>query len=142
MKLTLVSLNVAFALGVRLLAADDPTVIYVPHEQVEKRGTLATGDVYRISVNTREGQPQSEMHEKEIDTIYVLSGRATMVTGGQGIEMKNTRPGQWLGTAIQGGNRQVLSKGDVIVIPPGVNHWVTDITESPLVYYIVKVVQP
>ena len=123
-------------------AAGDAQVVYVPHDTVEKGGTLSTGADYRVSINTRTGPGQCEVHEKETDTFYVLSGRATFVTGGKGIDLKPSRPGQLLGAGIEGGETHHLVKGDVIVIPAGVPHWFKEVPESPFVYHLVKIIQP
>jgi len=63
------------------------------------------------------------------------------VTGGTMVGGKVTRPGQWLGTDIQGGESHQLAKGDVIVIPAGVPHWFKAIPGT-ISYYVVKVIKP
>jgi hypothetical protein len=47
---------------------------------------------------------------------------------------KESRPNQRLGTGIEGGRVHQLKKGDFIVIPAGVPHWVqrgADVGELP-----------
>jgi mannose-6-phosphate isomerase-like protein (cupin superfamily) len=139
--LLLMAMMVA-ASGTWLGAADDPKVVYIPHATVDKGGTLDTGPGSRISINTRTGVGQCEVHEKETDTFYVLSGSATFVTGGKGIDLKASGPGQSLGSGIEGGATHHLTKGDVIVIPAGTPHWFKDVPSSPFVYYLVKVIRP
>jgi len=52
-----------------------------------------------------------------------------------------TRPGQWLGTDITGGETRRLTKGDWIVVPAGIPHWFKEV--SPQVSYsVVKVIKP
>jgi len=138
----LLLIGTVIAVGARASAADDPKVIYVSHEAVEKGGTLATGVDYRVSINTRTGTGQCEVHEKETDAFYVHSGTATVVTGGKAIDLKLSRPGQWLGTGIEGGETHQLVKGDVIVVPAGVPHWFKTVSAPAFVYHLVKIVQP
>ena len=54
---------------------------------------------------------------------------------------KDTRPGQHLGTGMQGGETHHLSKGDVMVIPAGTTHWFRDVPDH-ISYFVVKVIQP
>jgi quercetin dioxygenase-like cupin family protein len=53
---------------------------------------------------------------------------------------KNTGPGQIKGTGIQGGQTQIVTKGDVMIIPGGTPHWQMDVPKS-ITYFAVKVPQ-
>jgi quercetin dioxygenase-like cupin family protein len=64
-----------------------------------------------------------------------------LVTGGNIVGSKNTRPGLWLGTDIPGGTTQKLVMGDVIVVPAGTPHWFKEVP-GPLSYFVVKVLKP
>jgi mannose-6-phosphate isomerase-like protein (cupin superfamily) len=143
MKLLLV-LTTLLAAAVLTAADATPAVTYVGHEQVAaalaKGGTLVTAPDLLVSGSHRDGPGQVEVHEKETDVLYVIEGSATFVTGGTMVGGKVTRPGQMLGSEIQGGNTHHLSKGDVIVIPAGVPHWFKEIS-GPLSYYVVKVLK-
>jgi mannose-6-phosphate isomerase-like protein (cupin superfamily) len=81
------------------------------------------------------------MHEKETDVFYIVDGDATFITGGKMVGGKLSKPGQWLGTDIQGGTVHHLSKGDVITIPAGVPHWYKEVPHS-VTYFVVKLVKP
>jgi quercetin dioxygenase-like cupin family protein len=50
------------------------------------------------------------------------------------------RPGQQVGTSIEGGETHHLAKGDVIVVPAGMPHWFKEVP-STISYYVVKVVK-
>ena len=86
----------------------------------------------------REKAGQVELHEKETDVIYVQDGDATFVTGGKMIGSKLTKPGQFLGTEIQGGESHHLTKGDAIVVPAGTPHWFREVPKQ-ISYFVVKV---
>src|SRR3954466_6598965 len=112
----------ALAFTVLLSAADAPApVTYLGHEKAAdvlmKGGAIAKGDEYTVSGARRDKAGQVEVHEKETDIFYVTDGEATFVTGGKMIGGKLSRPGQWLGTEIEGGETHHLTKGDVIVVP-------------------------
>jgi quercetin dioxygenase-like cupin family protein len=122
-------------------AADDSKVTYVGHDQVAKGGTLATAPTFSIIVIHRDKAGMVEVHDKETDTIYVLDGSATVVTGGAMLGGSVTAPGQQRGSDIKGGQEQKVAKGDVMVIPAGIPHWFKDVPKS-VDYYVVKVIAP
>jgi glc operon protein GlcG len=129
----------AFGSVISGVAADE--VVYVPKEKVaeamSKGGSLSRGSNYIVSISRRDKGGQAEVHENETDTFYIMEGAATFVTGGTVVDGKTTRPGQILGTGLNGGQSHSLSKGDVIVIPKGVPHWFKEVPKM-VVYYVVK----
>ena len=121
-------------------AATD-TVTFVDHEKVAKRGTLVTAPDLAVSISHRTGAGEVEVHDKETDTLYVLDGEATVVTGGTVVGGKVTGPGQIRGTSINGGQSRQFVKGDVMVIPAGIPHWFKEVPKE-INYYVVKVIKP
>jgi len=99
------------------------------------------GRNYGVITGRRDKPGQSELHEKDLDVIYVVQGSATFVTGGNMVEGKTTAPGEVRGSAIEGGESRTLSKDDVIVVPAGVPHWFKDV-QGIFFYFVVKVQQP
>ncbi len=140
-------LLVTFLAPIALLLGAEPSapVTYLEHDKaavvLEKGGAIAKGDDYTVSGAVRAKAGQVEVHEKETDIFYVTDGEATFVTGGTMIGGKLTRPGQWLGTEIQGGETHHLTKGDVIVIPAGTPHWFKEVPKS-MSYLLVKAIKP
>ncbi len=128
-----------------LFAADPATVTYVDSAKVsaalEKGGPLAKGDGFTVSGARRTGPGQVEVHDKETDIFYITDGEATFITGGKMIGGRQSRPDQWLGENIEGGEAHHLSKGDVITIPAGTPHWFREVPKS-INYYMVKVLKP
>jgi len=106
-----------------------------------KGGSLVTRPDLLVSGSHRETGGQVEVHDKETDVLYVIDGEATFVFGGKMVGGKVTRPGQWLGTDITGGQTHRLVKGDVFVIPAGVPHWFKEVPKS-VSYFVVKVLKP
>jgi quercetin dioxygenase-like cupin family protein len=129
-----------------LSAAETPApVTYVDHTKTAdilvKGGAIAKGNEYTVSGARRDKAGQVEVHEKETDIFYVTDGEATFLTGGKMIGGKLSRPGQWLGTEIEGGETHHLTKGDVIVIPAGTPHWFKEVPKS-MSYMLVKANKP
>ena len=120
-----------------LRAAEPAAATYADHEKVTKGGSIVTNPDYTVSVITRNMAGQVEVHEKETDIFYVMEGDATFITGGTMVGGKVSRPNQWLGTDITGGETHRLTKGDVIVIPAGTPHWFKQVPSS-IKYFTVK----
>ncbi len=129
------------ASGIAVQAQSGGKVTFIGHDKVAQGGTLVTAPNLIVQVNKRTEMGQSELHDKETDTFYILSGSATFVTGGEMIESKPTAPGQYRGSGIKGGDTHHLAKGDVMVIPAGMPHWFKEVSGS-IEYYVVKVVAP
>ena len=106
-----------------------------------KGGPLVTRPDLLVSGSHREKAGEVEVHDKETDVLYVTDGEATFVFGGKMVGGKVTRPGQWLGSDITGGQSNHLVKGDVFVIPAGVPHWFKEVPKS-VSYFVVKVLKP
>ena len=140
MKILLV-LTIGLIAVLPLAAAD---VTYVDHVKVaaalSKGGSLVTAPDLLVSGSHRDKAGQVEQHEKETDVIYVVDGAATFVTGGTMVGGKVSKPGQLLGSDIQGGQTHHLTKGDVIVVPAGTPHWFREVPQS-IDYYVVKVLK-
>ena len=98
---------------------------------------LETGG-YKVHASRREEEGKVEVHEEDTDILYVLDGKATIVTGGAMTGGKSIGPGEIRGTGVDGGESRNLVKGDVMVIPNGVPHWFRSI-KGPFLYYVVKV---
>jgi uncharacterized protein GlcG (DUF336 family) len=96
-------------------------------EKFEKGGLLVDTRGYKIDAGRREAPGAPELHEREVDVMRVVTGSATVVTGG---EIRGDR--------IEGGKAQRLSEGDVLAIPNGIPHQFVEVSD-PFLYFVVKV---
>ena len=137
-------ITIAFFAAVTVVMGADP-VTFVGHEKVnaalKKSATVVAAKDLLVSGSFRDKAGQVEVHEKETDVIHVLEGTATFVTGGKMLGGKQTKPGQMLGTDIEGGETHKLVKGDVIVVPAGNPHWFKEVPATGVSYYVVKVLK-
>jgi mannose-6-phosphate isomerase-like protein (cupin superfamily) len=122
------------------------TVTIIPSDKVTeafKKGVpmLETGE-YKINAGRRDGAGGAEIHMRDTDIFYVLEGSATLITGGTVQDQKTTAPNEIRGTSITGGETHAMHKGDVIVIPRGTPHWIKEVPQVPLLYFVVKTVAP
>ncbi len=135
----LVALTALLTMAVLMTGAGASSgVTYVGHDKVAgvlaKGGPLVAGPDLSVSGAHRMMAGEPEVHEKTTHVWYVIDGTATVVTGGTLVGGKMTKPGLTKGSNIEGGQTQVLSKGDVIVIPAGSPHWWKAVPQSITVY--------
>lgn len=93
---------------------------------------------YKVHASHRDAPGVVEVHTRDTDTIYVLDGEATFVTGGTLLDGEEIAPEEIRGSNLRGGESREITKGDVIVVPNGVPHLFKEVT-NPFNYYVVKV---
>lgn len=138
-----VSLALVTVGALRTAATPARPVTYIPADKVKaafvKGMPLVEVENYKIHASHREaGSYPVEVHTKDTDIMHVLSGKATLVTGGTMVGGKETAPEEIRGTSIEGGETRAVSPGDVVIIPNGTPHWFKDVP-GPIDYYVVKV---
>ena len=115
---------------------------FFPADTVEAKfregGLLLDTDGYKIDAGRREAPGEVEYHERVVDVMRVVHGSATVVTGGEMVEPRETAPGEIRARAVEGGDRHELGEGDVLAIPAGVPHQFTEVSD-PFLYFVVKV---
>ena len=89
-----------------------------------------------LSFRSRSGE--AEVHERFADLFVVLSGAATLVTGGTVVGARTVAPGETRGSAIEGGTRQNLRQGDVAHVPAGTPHQMVLIGENTIACLVMK----
>ena len=92
---------------------------------------------YQVLQIRRTAPGGSEVHAEWADIWYVLRGHATLVTGGSMVEGATTEPGETRGKGVVNGESRELKGGELVVIPPGVPHWISKI-QGEIVYLLVK----
>ena len=101
-------------------------------------GLLHDTSSYKIDAGRRTAPGEVEYHEHVADIMHVVSGTATIATGGQMIAPRTVGPGEIRAAAIEGGTKHELGEGDVLVIPPGVPHQFAAVSD-PFLYLVAKV---
>ena len=128
------------------LSAEEVTkfIDALPKDRVSDRPIKTvevTGD-YRIGVygvfRPKAFAGGSNLHQVNTTEIYyMLSGYATLVTGGTMTEAKQENPTWVRGTAIEGGVTRRVGPGDIIIIPGHTPHWFSEL-ETDLSYLIFR----
>jgi len=84
----------------------------------------------------------AERHQFFADQIVITKGTITLITEGtmQNEHPNNTagRPGETLGSGIDGGKEVILNAGDIVHIPAGIPHWVKLAPDTTSTYLVFK----
>ena len=122
-----------FAVVLLQAAAPMNVATHVGHEKVAacaKGVSLFKVPEYEVICYNKAVDGAAEVHPTHGHVFYILEGEATFVTGGTLVAGKTP--------TINGGVENHLTKGDVIVVPAGTNHWFKKVM-SPVAYYSVNV---
>ena len=87
------------------------------------RETLADYGNHRFRLLYRDADGRPEEHDKIVDVVMVHSGEGVLMLGGTMNGKKgNAVTGEYLGTALTGGEIHPLAAGDIVHIPAGIPH--------------------
>jgi mannose-6-phosphate isomerase-like protein (cupin superfamily) len=134
--------------------APAPLITYFSHERVDAsfaQALAATGSrdlfarrdrqgrTWGIHSNSRGKADEGELHSHEDWTgvVVIMSGAATFITPGTVSTAQGARETPAGGRLIGGGESHRVSKGDVVIIPPGAAHMYKNI-EEPFQYLVVQ----
>jgi glc operon protein GlcG len=104
----------------------------------EQGGILLDSAGYKLDAGRRVSPGEVEYHERFVDVMHVVEGKATVVTGGALVEAREVAPGELRAATVEGGTEHRLEEGDVLAIPSGVPHQFVDVSD-PFLYFVVKV---
>ncbi|MFZ0340235.1 MAG: cupin domain-containing protein [Terracidiphilus sp.] len=90
-----------------------------------------------LSFRSRSGEV--EVHERFADLFVVLSGAATLMTGGTVTGARMVAPGETRGNSIDGGTPQNLRPGEVAHVPAGTPHQMLLKGEDTITCLVMKV---
>ena len=102
-------------------------------------GFLANRGAYTVIALQRTGDGEVEVHAEWDDVMVVQEGAATLLSGGEVSDARESAPGELHGGEIAGGSRRPLAVGDLVMVPAGVPHQVLVPPGGSIVYLVVKV---
>jgi mannose-6-phosphate isomerase-like protein (cupin superfamily) len=131
-----------------------PLITYFSHEKVDASFAQALtstgsrdlfarkdrqGRTWNIHSNSRGKADEGTLHSHEDWTavVVIVSGAATFITPGAASPGQGARETQEGGRLIGAGESHPVSKGDVVIIPPGAPHMYKNI-EEPFRYLVVQ----
>jgi mannose-6-phosphate isomerase-like protein (cupin superfamily) len=91
-----------------------------------------SGLAYRMQIDRRRTPQNAAAHRTEAEVWVIVGGSGTVTTGGKIVETKQGE--KVVSRSIQGGVAQKVTKGDLIMIPEGVPHYVTQ--ADPELFFI------
>jgi len=111
--------------GALKAGATAPTMLTSAVENTDRR---------RVNVVRRTSAAGATAHAGFAELHHIMEGSGTLVTGGQMV--RPPQPGSR--ASIRGGESRHVSKGDVILVPPGVPHWYRDLDGAAITYLEVR----
>ncbi len=119
------------AQGLSLQAASDPH-----HFAVKQLADYTNESVLLVR---READGQAELHETQVDVVFVQSGSATLLVGGTLVDGETIAPHEKRNGTIHGGIRQKVAAGDLIRIPAKTPHQFFLDGSKDFTYLVLKV---
>jgi hypothetical protein len=103
------------------------------------RETLADYGDHRFRLLYRDADGLPEEHDKIVDVVMVHNGAGALMLGGTMSGRKgNATTGEYLGTALTGGEVHPLAAGDIVHIPAGIPHSFLVPTGEHITYVLLK----
>lgn len=97
---------------------------------------------YRAALEYRAGIASAAIHQHDAELFYIIEGSGVLVTGGKLTDAKPAANGNVFGAAIEGGQAQIVSKGDFLIVPENTPHWFSKIDGDALVDMALHVPRP
>ena len=98
-----------------------------------------SGLAYRLQIDRRRVPQNANQHRTEAEVWAIVRGSGTVTTGGKIVETR--QDGKVVSRAIEGGESRRVTKGDFIMIPEGVPHYVTEASPE-LVFMAIEFPRP
>lgn len=100
--------------------------------------TLREYPRHRVMLSFRSRNGEVEVHEKWADLFYVISGAASLVTGGSVRGSRTIAAGETRGDSIEGGSAQELRPGEFVHVPAGTPHQFLVSQEKTITCFVLK----
>jgi hypothetical protein len=150
MKLLPILFAMTLLFAILLVAADPDGYAQYSSTDLKTRVDAAKPDDHKVRLDRvanwgnhsllairREGDGEAEVHDTQVDVIFVKSGEGTLILGGTVVEPRTTAPGEIRGKSITGGVSKKMAAGDVIHIPAKIPHQM--LVPKALTFEVVKV---
>jgi len=137
-------------LAMALVAADPDGFAMYSSADLKARVDAAKPDDHKVRMNRvgswgnhsllairRDGDGEAEVHDTQVDVVFVRSGEGTLILGGTVVEPRTTGPGEIRGKSITGGVSKKMAAGDVIHIPAKIPHQM--LVPKTLTFEVLKV---
>ena len=150
MKLLSVLFALTMLFAIVMVAADPEGFSQYSAADLKTRVDAAKPDDHQVRMNRvgswgnhsllairRDADGEAEVHDTQVDVIFVKSGEGTLILGGTVVEPRTTGPGEIRGKSIKGGVSKKIAAGDVIHVPAKIPHQM--LVPKSLTFEVVKV---
>jgi mannose-6-phosphate isomerase-like protein (cupin superfamily) len=90
----------------------------------------------------REANGLAEIHENWSDLMFIVSGEATLVVGGEIDNRYIESPGEVRGSGVRGGTTRLLREGDIVNVPAGMQHRFLVRDGRQVTFFTMKIAKP
>lgn len=101
---------------------DIDRVLAIPAAQGKHLLEPGKGRSIKILEDAHVSDNEAEVHDNEKDVWLCLEGQPTFMYGGELVEPREVKPGEWKAKTIRGGTAVELSPGDWLEIDAGEPH--------------------
>ena len=112
-----------------------------PRMNAIKQAAERLGDYgnHQAWVAHREGNGLAEIHENWADLMFIISGEATLVLGGEIENPYTESPGEVRGPEVRNGATRAVREGDVVNVPAGMPHRFMVRDGSQITFFTMKI---
>jgi mannose-6-phosphate isomerase-like protein (cupin superfamily) len=119
----------------KFITADDAAKMAFDPARAKEAANVAKGDAsFSFALAKRTESGHSEKHMNFDEELVMQEGDVLLTYGGDGVNAKETRPGEWQADSIAGGKTVEMHPGDIVVIPA--NTWHLEVLKSPRMRYV------
>jgi mannose-6-phosphate isomerase-like protein (cupin superfamily) len=152
MKIAFVIAFIGLAVGCRAQSPDGAQIfssaqlhgqLNILAQQAAKAGSssIALGDYgsHTIMLSERTVSGGAEIHAHFDDVMIVMSGKATLISGGRLIDAHSSSNGESSGSGIRDGVTRAIAAGDIVHVPAGTPHQLLIDRGTPYSALVVKI---
>ncbi|HVZ28139.1 MAG TPA: hypothetical protein VG798_05735 [Rhizomicrobium sp.] len=119
----------------KFITADEAAKMPFDPARAKEAGNVAKGEAgFSFALAKRTESGHSEKHMAFDEELVMQEGDVLLTYGGEGVNAKETRPGEWVADSIKGGTTVEMHPGDIVVIPA--NTWHLEVLKSPRMRYV------
>jgi mannose-6-phosphate isomerase-like protein (cupin superfamily) len=118
----------------KFIRADDAAKMVFDPAHAKEVANVAGGQGFSMALTKRTESGHVEKHMGYDEELVIQEGDVVLNYGGDGINARENRPGEWQADAIAHGKSVEMRPGDIVVIPA--NTWHEEVLKSLRMRYV------
>jgi mannose-6-phosphate isomerase-like protein (cupin superfamily) len=119
----------------KFIPADDAAKMVFDPARAKEAGNVVKGEGgFSMALTKRTQSSHVEKHMNFDEELVIQEGDVVLNYGGEGVNAKEGRPGEWTADSIAKGKSVEMHPGDIVVIPA--NTWHEEVLKSPRMRYV------